>query len=109
MSIEVTVRHMDVKGDLQDYARGKAEMIVEEFPKVEYVHVILDLEKHRHIAEVFAQSKMHVRVEAKESSNDMKASIDMAINKVEKQLRKFSDRAHDHKIVMKKASKRIRA
>jgi putative sigma-54 modulation protein len=105
MSIEVTIRHMDKKGDLQDYANRKAEMLIEEFPKVEYVHVILDVEKHRNIAEVFAQSKNHVRVDAKESSDDMIASIDMAVKKVEKQLRKVSDKLHDHKPAMKKAVK----
>lgn len=105
MSIEVTVRHMDKNGNLQEYARRKAEMLVEEFPKVEYVHVTLDVEKHRNIAEVFAQSKKHVRVEAKEVSDDMIASIDIAVNKLEKQLRKLSDRSHDHKTVMKKAAK----
>lgn len=106
MSIEVTVRHMDKKGDLQEYAKRKAEMLIEEFPKVEYVHVTLDNEKHRNIAEFFAQSKKHVRVEAKEVSDDMIASIDVAVNKLEKQLRKLSDRAHDHKTVMKKTAKR---
>lgn len=107
MSIEVTVRHMDKKGNLQDYARRKAEMLIEEFPKVEYVHVILDVEKHRNIAEVFVQSKKHVRVEAKEVADDMIASIDLAVNKVEKQLRKVSDKSHDHKTAMKKAEKRV--
>ena len=99
MSIEVTVRHMDKKGNLQEYARRKAEMLIEEFPKVEYVHIT-------NIAEVFAQSKKHVRLEAKEVADDMIASIDVAVNKLEKQLRKLSDRSHDHKTVMKKAAKK---
>jgi len=107
MSIEVTVRHMDKKGNLQEYAKRKAEMLIEEFPKVEYVHVILDVEKHRNIAEVFAQSKKHVRVEAKEDSDDMIASIDIAVAKLEKQLRKVADRSHDHTTAKKKAAKRI--
>lgn len=106
MSIEVTVRHMDAKGNVQEYARRKAEMLMEEFPKVEYVHVILDLEKHRQIAEVFAQAKRHVRVDAREMSDDMIASIDKAVAKVEKQLRKLSDKLHDHKTVMKKSEKK---
>ena len=105
MAIEVTVRHMDKKGDIQEYARRKAEMLVEAFPKVEYVHVILDVEKHRNIAEVFVQSKKHVRIESKETSGDMIASIDLAIGKAEKQLRKLTEIAHDHKTVMKKMEK----
>jgi len=106
MSIEVTVRHVDAKIEIQDYARSKAEVLAEEFPKVEYIHVTLDVEKHRHIAEVFAQSKKHVRVEAKETSDKMSVSIDRAIDKVEKQLRKLSERSHDHKVVMKKKEKK---
>jgi len=106
MSIEVTVRHSDAKVGIQDYAKGKAEILAEDFPKVEYIHVILDVEKHRNIAEVFVQAKKHVRVEAKETSDDMTVSIDRAVDKVEKQLRRLSDRAHDHKLAMKKKVKR---
>jgi putative sigma-54 modulation protein len=102
MSIEVTARHMDMKASLKEYAEGKAEEIMDEFPRIEYVHVILDKEKHRNTAEIFVQARRHARLEAKETSKDMHASIDAAMHKIEKRLRKLTEKSHDHKTVMKR-------
>lgn len=102
MPIEVTARHMDATEAMQDYARRRAQAILEDHPKVEHVHVILDVEKYRCIAEVVAQAKKHHRLEAKETSERMMASIDAAMDKVEKQLQRLREKVHDHKPAMKK-------
>jgi putative sigma-54 modulation protein len=101
MSVEITARHMDATQAMQDYARGRAEAILTEYPKVEHVHVILDAEKYRRIAEVVVQAKNQHRVEAKESSERMINSIDAAMDKVEKQLQRLREKIHDHKTAMK--------
>lgn len=101
MPIEVTARHIHATDVVQDYARDKANIIVKEFPRVEHIHVILDVQKHRNIAEIVVQAKNHIRVEAVESSDNMRASIDLAFEKVEKQLRKLRDKVQDHKLTMK--------
>jgi putative sigma-54 modulation protein len=95
MSIEVTARHMEEVGPMQEYARSRAQALADGFPKVEYVHVILDSERHLWIAEVVVQAKKKIRVEAKESSENLRASIDAAVVKVERQLRRFRDRTQD--------------
>jgi len=105
MSIEITARHLDATETLQDYARGKAEEMLEAFPQVEHIHVILDMEKHRRMAEVVVQGKRHVRVEAQVSSDEFQPSIDQAFDKVETQLRKHTDKVHDHKPSMKQAER----
>jgi putative sigma-54 modulation protein len=102
MAIEVTARHMNATQDVQNYARQKAEEIAAEFPRVEHIHVILDVEKHRNIASVFVQAKHHVRAESSESSDRMINSIDLAVEKMQKQLARVRDRIHDHKPAMKK-------
>jgi len=101
MPVEVTARHLEASDGLQDYARRKAEALMEDFPRVEFVHVILDAEKHRQIAEVVVQAKNKIRAEAKEVSDNMKASIDVAVEKVERQLRKLRDKIQDHKTAMR--------
>lgn len=97
MPIEVTARHMHATDTIQGYAGSKASTIVKEFPRVEHIHIILDVQKHLNIAEVVVQAKNHIRVEAAESSDDMYVSIDLAIEKVKKQLRRLHDIVHDHK------------
>ena len=92
MSIEVTVRHIEIDKEMQDYAREKAEELQASFPRVEYVHVIIDAERRMQKVEVLVQAKNHLRVDASESTENMRASIDNAFDKVEKQLRKSRDK-----------------
>jgi len=102
MGIEVTARHMEaVHEDLQEEARARAAKLVEEFPEVENVHVILDHEKHRCIAEMVVQARHHVRIEAAEASENMRASMDAAQEKVERQLRKVREKSQEHRTAMK--------
>jgi putative sigma-54 modulation protein len=97
MQIDITARHVEITEAVKDHARKKLEKIASEFPHIEKVHVILAVEKYRNIAEMIVQAKKHLRLEALESSNDMYASIDAALGKIEKRLRKSVDKKHSHK------------
>lgn len=101
MSIEVTARHMHATDKIQDYARGKGQLLLDEFPRVEHIHFVLDVEKHRQIATVTVQAKNRIRTESRESSENMQASIDMAVEKLERQLRKLRDKVQDKSPAMK--------
>jgi len=96
MAVEITARHMHATSGLQEYARTKGETVCTDFTRVEHVHVILDVQKHLHIAEVVVQAKSHIRVEALEQTDNMRASIDAAFDKVEKQLRRLRDKLQEH-------------
>jgi len=102
MGIDVTFRHMESDGKLQEYMRSKAQGLVESFPRVEHVHVILDHEKHRFKAEVVVRAKHHIHVEADETSDQVLFSVDKSFEKAEKQLRRLRDKLVDHKQDMKK-------
>ncbi len=97
MSIEITVRHVSMSDNIQDYARIKAEEIISTFSKVEHIHVILDKEKHSDVAEVILQAGHHVRLETKEASDNMLKSIDLVMNRLEAQLRKLQDKAQERR------------
>ncbi|MBN1556534.1 MAG: ribosome-associated translation inhibitor RaiA [Lentisphaerae bacterium] len=88
---------MDATVPLQDYARRKAEAVMEIFSRVEHVHVILDVQRHLSIAEAVVQAKNHIRTEAREESDNMQASIDGAFDKIERQLRRRRDKVQDHR------------
>lgn len=92
MLVEITGRHVDVTDTIKEYARRKIQKTAEEFHGVESIHVILDVQKFHHIAEVVVQGKQHLRLEAKEISEDMYASIDVVSDKIAKQLRKNRDK-----------------
>ena len=93
---------MNASDAIQDYARRMAEGLLEAFPQVEHIHVILDVEKHRNIAEVLVQAKRNIRAESREASDTMLVSVDGAMDKVERQLARARDKIHDHKPAMKR-------
>jgi putative sigma-54 modulation protein len=92
MAIEVTARHMGPSPELQDYARERAERLLEAFPRIEHIHVILNVETHRrHTAEIVVQAK-ELRAESAETSDNLRASIDLAAEKIERQLRRTREK-----------------
>jgi putative sigma-54 modulation protein len=88
---------MEITDAIRDYAHSRVERALSEFPRVQSVHLILDLEKYRHKAEVVVRAAHHVKVEARGESDDMYTSIDGAIDKAEKQLRRLRDKVQNHK------------
>jgi len=97
MPISITVRHVDILDDLKDYARAKAQDVVDSFPGVERLNVILDKQRHNNTAEVELQAKKRFRAEAADATDDMRKSIDQAFEKIEKQLRKRSEKFREHR------------
>lgn len=101
MAIEITARHMQASVGLQDYARKKAGELETTFPQIEHIHVVLDVEKRQHVAEVVVQARHHVRMGVTEATENFRASIDLAMEKIERQLRKQQDKVHEHKGVLR--------
>ena len=71
MSIEVTMRHSDVKIEsLKDYAQMRMEKLQQAFPKVTKISIVIDVDvkKHMYMAEVVANRLGETAVGAKEFS-----------------------------------------
>lgn len=88
MAIEVTIRHLNAAQGLKEYAELRAEKLMETFPRVESVHVIIDMQRHLFEAEFVVQQKGLTAVGAKEHAASARAVIDTAAARAEKQLRK---------------------
>ena len=97
MAIEITGRNVEVSDSMRDYAGKRLEKLGAEFPRIDKVHAILDIQKFTHIAEVVVHAARHIQLESKASSENMYASIDEAVDKIEAQLRKTLDKRHEHK------------
>lgn len=103
MNINITCRHIGITDAIKNYVDEKLSGVVESMPNVESVHVILDIQKIRQIVEVVIQGKNHLRVEAEAESEDMYKSIDIVVDKVDRQLKKFRKKIVDHKAPSRRA------
>lgn len=97
MQVLVTFRHMDATPALRRYAETKVRRIHKLMKRPVEAHVVLEVSKRRHIAEITLSGE-HLRVTAKEATADLYSAIDLAMDKVERQIqRRVSKRlAHRH-------------
>ncbi|MBP2651828.1 MAG: yvyD [Firmicutes bacterium] len=88
MAMTVRGKNIEVTPALKDYVEKRIGKITKHFETLNDIIVILTVEKGRHIVEVTVPvNGMLLRGE--ESTTDMYASIDLVIDKLEKQIEKY--------------------
>jgi len=85
MDLSTTFRHIEPTDALRDYAEQKVSRLQKFLRQPMTARITLSAEKHEHIVEVQLQSGGS-RYETREVSEDMYASIDSAIHKLERQI-----------------------
>ncbi|MCB1112142.1 MAG: ribosome-associated translation inhibitor RaiA [Chlamydiales bacterium] len=94
-SIEVTGRNVLVTDAMKDYAIEKVGKIEKFTDRIIDVHVMMDIQKIEHRVDIIMRVG-HIKIKSSASSNDMYVSIDQAVDKLEKQLRRYKSRIQDH-------------
>ena len=96
MEIDISGRHFHVGEALKDHIIEKVQRM-DRYPlKLEMVHVILEVQKFVHTAEITALGK-RLRLTAKEKSTDMYAAFDKSFENMKLQLQRQHERLKDHK------------
>lgn len=96
MKVTTTSRHYDLTSALKDYAESKVHNLKRYFDQIENAHITFSLEKYRHTVEI----SVHVNggdFKAKEVSEDMYASVDGALEKLERQILKYKGKIKSRK------------
>jgi putative sigma-54 modulation protein len=86
MNINITFRHMDTSQAIKSYATEKVAKLQKFLRQPMAAKVTLSLDKLRHVVETQISSG-GAHLEAKEVSDDIYASIDRVIDKLERQIR----------------------
>jgi putative sigma-54 modulation protein len=101
MRLDVKGRNVDVTPDLRDYAEKKVGKLARQLADPTHVEVELAVEKNpsiadNHVAEATVWTKGPV-LRAREASSDMRASIDQLVDKLERQVVRYRQKArHEH-------------
>lgn len=96
MKITTTSRHYELTPALREYAESKIENLTTYFDNIVSAHVIFAVEKYRHLVEV----TLHVNgkdIIAHDESEDMYASVDRVIEKLERQISKHKGKLYKKK------------
>jgi putative sigma-54 modulation protein len=107
MELTVTFRHFEPNDALRNHAQEKVSRIEKHISNATEVHVILSLEKRTHIAEVIVNVN-RAKITAKEvNADNMYTAIDLVMDKIERQVRKYKDKITSHKDQHRKARQNI--
>jgi putative sigma-54 modulation protein len=98
MQLDVTFRNIDSSEALKSYAREKVERVKKYVDRPMEAHVVLSTERHEMHADI--QINVHqanLVLRGKSVHDDMYAALDLAIDKIERQVRKYKDKLKSHK------------
>jgi putative sigma-54 modulation protein len=95
MQIDMSFKHMDSSEAIKEYTRQKCETLKRYFQG--RVHVVWNFsaENHQRIAHCHLTGN-HMDFFGEANTDDLKGSIDLVIDKVEKQIRKHKEIVKDH-------------
>ena len=94
MKLTLTGRKIEITDGIRNHLNNKMNKTISDLGRIVDIHVALCVEKHRHYAEIILKTKGFI-LHSHDETNDLYASIDKALEKMEKQLRKHKEKAKD--------------
>lgn len=107
MQTQFVFRHMDSSEALRNYAEDRLTKIKRYFSDPLKVSCTFAVEKINHIAQFDVTLRNGLQLHSSETTENMYSSIDMALAKMERQVRRYKDRITNHK-PHKGRAKRVR-
>ena len=100
MNITISGHHLDVTPAMQEYVRSKLERVIRHFDQVIGINVLLCTDNHREKDER-QKVEITLRLKGKEifvehSDADLYASIDIVVDKLDRQVVRHKDRVQTH-------------
>lgn len=96
MQISVTFKNIDPSEHLKSYVQNKLNKLDKLLDNPAEANVVLSVEKIRHIAEIKIIGD-RLNINCREKTGDMYSSIDMAMDKLEKQIKKNKQKIKNHR------------
>jgi putative sigma-54 modulation protein len=96
MNIDITGRQIEVTPALRDFAEDKLRKLTKLLDEPLDVHIVLAIEKHRHMAEIQVKSRSGI-FSSMHETGDLYASIGEVADKLERQALKHKEKLQDHK------------
>lgn len=102
MQIKIAVRHGHLNEATQQMVRDKAEKLLHFFDRLTLIEVTIDLKatfekKEMKMVEFVVQAEHKHDIVAREHHAELLAAVDLAVDKVEGQLRRYKEKIQDHR------------
>jgi len=96
MRLSFAARHCEIPEEIKEYAEKKVQQLEKFFDGIVEGHLIISNEKRRYISEITLQAN-GVTLHSTDAEEEIRASIDLVLKKVERQLKKYKDKITSHR------------
>jgi ribosome hibernation promoting factor len=95
MQIEYTCRNVHLDDRLRGFIEQKLQKVMKFVEEPIEVKVLLDIEKHRHIAELHISHRLGIAQATEETLSSLQDAVNLAVDKAEKQVRRLRKKLVD--------------
>jgi putative sigma-54 modulation protein len=97
VQIKISVRHGHISDATQQFIRDKAEKLLHYFERLTMIEVTVDMKKDQKQVEFVVQAEHKHDFVARESNPELMAAVDVALDKLALQLRRYKEKTQDHR------------
>ncbi len=97
MQIKVSSRHGHLSEDAQALIRSKADKLLHYFQRIMMIEVVVDLQDDERLVEFLISAEHKHDFVAHERNKDVMAAVDLCLDKIEAQVRKYKEKIQDHR------------
>ena len=97
MQIKISARHGHLSDATQQFIREKAQKLLHFFERIMSIEVTVDLKNDIKLVEFLVSAEHKHDFVARESNGDVLAAVDLAVDKLEGQLRRYKEKVQDRR------------
>ena len=97
MQIKISARHGHLAKATQEYIQEKSEKLLRFFERLTSIEVTVDLKNDIKLVEFLVSAEHKHDFVARESNGDILAAVDLAVDKLEGQLRRYKEKVQDRR------------
>lgn len=95
MQMTLSVRHGEAPDALKQYVREQVDGLAKYFGRLVEADIVLDVEGHRHIAEVRLHTSSDTHFASTEAG-DFRTAVDATVDKLRRQLKRHKGKLQNH-------------
>ena len=97
MQVAITCRHGSISQSAHDHMSHKAEKLLTYFGRVTSIGIMVDFSNGKSTVEILVDAEHRHDLVATETDGDSIVAFDLALHKMEHQLRKYKEKIQDHR------------
>jgi putative sigma-54 modulation protein len=97
VQITISARHGHLSDATQQFIREKAQKLLHFFQRLTMIEVTVDLKEDSKVVEFVVSAEHKHDFVASERNHDLLAAVDLVVDKLERQLRRYKEKIQDRR------------